>query len=67
MTDELDKLRELPPIDLDRERADRISALARRQLGRGPSVLRFVEPIAVVIATSSILVWAMMKIAEVFR
>lgn len=67
MTDELAELRELPPIDLDRETADRIAARARGEIGRGESPLRFVEPVLVAAMSSSFLVWAALKIAEVFR
>ena len=67
MKDELEQLRGLPPIDVDRDRADRNYALARGQLGRGESPLRFVEPVLVFALSSSILVWAAIKICEVFR
>lgn len=67
MTNELAELRELPAIDVDRERAERMAALLRREIGRGDSPLRFLEPVLVAALSSSFLVWAALKIVEVFR
>ncbi len=64
---ELPELRDLPAIDLDRDVADRIAARARGEIGRGESPLRFVEPVLVAVLSSGFLVWAALKIAEVFR
>ena len=67
MTDQDDaqKLAELAggmvEIDVERGRAAEILARARR----GPSVVRFVEPVVVVIVASSYLAWAIVKIVEV--
>jgi hypothetical protein len=64
---ELPELRDLPPIDVDRDVAERIAARARGEIGRGESPLRLVEPVLVALLSSSFLVWAALKIAEVFR
>lgn len=64
---ELPELRALPPIDLDRETADRIAARARGEIGRRQSPVRFIEPVAVAITSCGFLAWALLKIAEVFR
>jgi hypothetical protein len=57
---------QLTAIDVDASRADRIAFQARGTLGRGPSLLRFGEPVLVTIFTASFLVWALMKVIEVF-
>jgi hypothetical protein len=57
--------RELPPIDLDDASARRIAHEARMSVGRGPSPLRFVEPIAVALLGGGVLGWAIMKLVEV--
>ena len=59
--------RDLRAIDLDPPEADRIAVRARADLGRGPSPRRFGEPVLVAIFTTSFLVWALVKVMEVFR
>jgi hypothetical protein len=58
---------ELTSIDVDATSAERISYQARTNLGRAPSPLRYGEPVLVAIFTTSFLVWALMKVIEVFR
>ncbi len=57
--------RELPSIDVDDARAQRIAAPTRLRVGRGPSPLRFVEPIAVTLLVTSVLVWVVVKLIEI--
>ena len=56
----------LTTIDIDAARAEQMAFQARGTLGRGPSLMRFAEPILVTIFTTSFLVWALMKVIEVF-
>lgn len=53
--------RGLATIDVERDRAAEILARARR----GPSALRFVEPVVAAVIASSYLAWAIVKIIEV--
>jgi hypothetical protein len=64
---ELSELRELPVVDVEANVADRIAARARAQVGSGESPWRFAEPVLVTGFTTSILVWTIMMILEVFR
>jgi hypothetical protein len=70
MSDDVTELAELSQqltaIDVEPARAERIAFQARGTLGRGPSLLRFGEPVLVTIFTTSFLVWALMKVIEVF-
>ncbi|MDB4956177.1 MAG: hypothetical protein JWO36_3746 [Myxococcales bacterium] len=71
MTDQDDKTlaeisQQLAAIDLDDASAQRIARRARQGVGRGPSPLRFLEPILVAIFATSFLVWVLYKIYEVF-
>ena len=70
MSDE-DDLAQLGPqlanVDLDGDTADRIRRLGRDGVVYGPSLARFVLPVATTIATSSYLVWAAVRIIDVFR
>jgi hypothetical protein len=70
MTDE-DDLAQLAPrlasLDLDADVSDRIRRLGRDGVVYGPSLARFVLPVATTIVTSSYLVWAAIKIIDVFR
>jgi hypothetical protein len=69
--DDVKKLAEisqqLTSIDVDDARADRIARRARVGVGRGPSPVRFLEPMLVVVFTTSFLVWVMMKMFAVFQ
>ena len=58
---------QLAAIDVDEPSAEQIGRRARDQLGRGLPASRFVEPVLVALATSSVLVWTVVKICEVFR
>jgi hypothetical protein len=57
--------RDLGAIDVDAASANRIAHRARADLGRGPSRLRFGEPVLVAIFTLSLLAWALIKVLEV--
>jgi hypothetical protein len=57
--------RELPQIDVDDARAQRIAESTRRQVGRGPSRMRFFEPVAVGILATSVLAWVVLKLIEI--
>ena len=59
--------RELPALDLDDASARRIALRTRESVGRGPSPLRFIEPVLVVLFTSSIAVWTALKLVELLR
>jgi hypothetical protein len=59
--------RELPGIDLDAESAARIARRARQDVGRGPSLVRFIEPAIATVLVTSYLVWAIAKVLEAFR
>jgi hypothetical protein len=69
MSDDAEKLaeisRELPPIDVDDARAQRMAALTRQQLGHGPSPKRLVEPILVGVVATSVLGWVIYKLIEI--
>jgi hypothetical protein len=58
--------RELGGIDLDAASAARIALRARQDVGRGPSLLRFVEPAIAAVLVTSYLVWAIAKVFEAF-
>ena len=57
----------LAPVDLDPARAARIAERARRQLGRGASPARLLEPIAVTAATLAYLGWAIARVIDALR
>lgn len=57
--------RELPTIDVDDARAQQMAAQTRLQVGRAPSVLRFVEPVAVALLVTSMLAWVVIKLIEI--
>jgi hypothetical protein len=59
--------RELGGIDLDAASAARIARRARQDVGRGPSLLRFLEPAITAVLVTSYLVWAIAKVFEAFR
>jgi hypothetical protein len=56
--------RELPGIDLDATSAARIARRARQDVGRGPSVMRFIEPAIASVFAVSYLAWAIAKVLE---
>ena len=56
--------RELPPIDLDAQSAERIARRAGDSVGKGPSPRRFLEPALVAVIVSVYLIWALMKVLE---
>jgi hypothetical protein len=68
-SDDADKLaeisRELPPIDVEDARAQRIAAMTRQQVGHGPSPRRFVEPLFVGVVAASLLVWVIYTLIEI--
>jgi hypothetical protein len=57
--------RDLPSIDVDEQRAQRMVARTRQHVGRGSSPLRWVEPVAVALLVTSVLVWALVKLFEI--
>jgi len=59
--------RALPGIDLDASSAARIAQRARWNIGRGPSLMRFVEPAIAAVLAASYLVWAIAKVFEALR
>jgi hypothetical protein len=59
--------RELAPIDLDAESAERIARRARGSIGRGRSPARFVEPAIATAFAVSYLAWAIAKVLEALR
>ena len=68
MTDQDDfaELRKhLTPIDVDHASAELIARRVRPLVGRGPSLRRFLEPAAVVLLTTSFLIWMVLKLVEV--
>jgi len=58
--------RELAGIDLDAASAARIAHRARRDVGRGPSLVRFIEPAIATALVTSYLVWAIARVFEAF-
>lgn len=68
MEDDVAKLaeisRELPAIDIDSISAERIAIRVRQDVGRGPTLRRFVEPVLATVLVGSYLVWAVITIAE---
>ena len=58
--------RELGGIDLDAASAARIARRARQDVGRGPSLVRFIEPAIAAVLVTSYLVWAIAKVFEAF-
>ena len=58
--------RELAGIDLDTASAARIAHRARQDVGRGPSLLRLIEPAIAAVLVTSYLVWAIAKVFEAF-
>jgi len=59
--------RELPGIDLDASSAARIARRARQGVGRGPSLVRFVEPAIAGVFAASYLAWAIARVLEALR
>jgi hypothetical protein len=60
--DQLDELSgKLPALDIDPALAATISAAGRRDVVRGRSTRRFVEPVLVTLLVASFLVWAVWK------
>jgi hypothetical protein len=59
--------RELPSVDLDAASAERIAHRARGNVGRGPSLVRFVEPAIATVFAVSYLAWAIAKVLEALR
>jgi hypothetical protein len=59
-----DLARGLPPTDLDPAAAERIAALARRDVGHGPPKRRVVEAALVAVLVLATLAWVAMKIYE---
>jgi hypothetical protein len=59
--------RELPRIDLDAPSAARIARHARQRVGRGPSLVRLIEPVIATALVTSYLVWAIARVLEAFR
>jgi hypothetical protein len=59
--------RELAPIDLDAESAERIARRARGSFGRGRSPVRFVEPAIATAFAVSYLAWAIARVLEALR
>ena len=57
--------RELPPIDLDDVSAQRIALRARQQVGKGPTLTRFIEPAVIVLFTTSMVAWIVYKMIEI--
>jgi len=65
--DELSEIsKQLTVIDVDDSSARRIVDRARLDVGRGPSLKRFVEPVLVAIFATSVLGWVTLKLLEVF-
>lgn len=58
--------RELPPIDLDDVSAQRIAMVARKQVGKGPPLTRFIEPAVIVLFTTSMVAWIVYKLIEIW-
>lgn len=56
----------LAGIDLDAASAARIAHRARRDVGRGPSLARFIEPAIAAVLVTSYLVWAIARVFEAF-
>jgi hypothetical protein len=54
----------LPRTDLDPSAAERISALARRDVGHGPPKRRAIEAVLVAILVLVTLAWVALKICE---
>ena len=59
--------RALAGIDLDAESAARIARRARGDVGRGPSLVRFLEPAIAAVLVTSYLAWAITKVFEALR
>ncbi len=57
--------RGLPPTDLDPDAADRIAALARRDIGHGPPKRRYVEAVLVAMLVLATLGWLGIKLCEI--
>ncbi|MBS1119107.1 MAG: hypothetical protein H6Q90_1335 [Deltaproteobacteria bacterium] len=57
--------KELPAIDVDSTTAEMIARRARQDLGKGPSLRRWILPITAGVATASYAVWTIMKLIEV--
>ena len=59
--------RGLPGIDLDATSAARIAQRARQDVGRGPSLVRLIEPAIASVFAVSYLAWAIAKVLEGLR
>lgn len=59
--------RALPGIDLDATSAARIAQRARQDVGRGPSLVRLIEPAIASVFAVSYLAWAIAKVLEGLR
>jgi hypothetical protein len=59
-----DLARGLPPTDLDPAAAERIVALARRDVGHGPPKRRMIEAALVAMLVLATLAWVTLKIYE---
>ncbi|HET9991914.1 MAG TPA: hypothetical protein VFQ65_25470 [Kofleriaceae bacterium] len=59
-----DLARGLPPTDVDPAAAERIAALARRDVGHGPPKRRWIEAGLVAVLVLATLAWVGMKIYE---
>jgi hypothetical protein len=59
--------RELPAIDLDAASAARIARTARSSVGRGPPLVRLIEPAIAAVLVTSYLVWAIAQVFEALR
>lgn len=57
----------LTAIDVDDAGAERIQQRARLAVGRGASPTRFVLPVLAAVGTGAYLVWALLKVVDIFR
>lgn len=60
-----DLSRELPRVDVDDTRAQRIAQNARHAIGRGAPASRFIEPLLVAALEIGVLTWTVIKLFEV--
>lgn len=59
-----DLARGLPRTDLDPAAAERIAAIARRDVGHGPPKRRVIEAVLVAMLVLATLAWVTLKICE---
>jgi hypothetical protein len=57
----------LTAIDVDPDSAERIRRRGRVDVVRGPSLRRFVLPAVATVVTASYLIWAVLKLIDVYR